>query len=193
MYSNPFPTYQAPTRPPIPNYITPNQSVSYRKTLQTPPRPRALSGKSYDREAHQAIVGNIPSSLPNGCALMNDQSPSEVSQEDGLLDLLLTLIINIIKRENSIIPSNVAQKLMSAIALSSNNNGSNRNSASLRPKKSDLIHLISKFSPSVIAISETWLVPGSRFRVSGYSCLRDDRADGYAGCALLIRRSLPFS
>lgn len=124
MYSNPFPTYQAPTRPPIPNYITSNQSGSYRKTLPTPPRPRALPEKSYDREAHQAIVGNIPSSLPNGCALLNDQPPA-VSQEEGLLDLLLTLIINIISRQNSIIPSNVAQKLMSAIALSSNNNGSN--------------------------------------------------------------------
>lgn len=37
-------------------------------------------------------------------------------------------------------------------------------------------------------------MPGSHFRVPGYSCLRDDRADGSgAGCALFIRRTLPFS
>lgn len=67
------------------------------------------------------------------------------------------------------------------------------NSQSLTRKKSELVHLISKFSPSVIAVSETWFRPGTRFRVSGYSCLRDDRADGHAGSALLVRRSLSFS
>lgn len=67
------------------------------------------------------------------------------------------------------------------------------NLKSVRRRKHELLHLINKFRPSVIAISETWLVPGSHFRVSGYSCLRADRADGYAGCALLVRRSLPFS
>lgn len=34
--------------------------------------------------------------------------------------------------------------------------------------------------------------PGSPFRISGYSCLRDDRSDGYAGSALLVRANLPF-
>lgn len=67
------------------------------------------------------------------------------------------------------------------------------NIQSMRRKKHDLVHLINKFRPSVIAISETWLIPGSRFRIPGYSCLRDDRADGYAGSALLIERSLSFS
>lgn len=67
------------------------------------------------------------------------------------------------------------------------------NSQSMRAKKHELVRLISKFCPSVIAVSETWLKPGTRFRISGYSCLRDDRADGHAGSALLIRRSLPFS
>lgn len=67
------------------------------------------------------------------------------------------------------------------------------NSQSIRSKKTELVHLISKFCPSIIAVSETWLKPDIRFRISGYSCLRDDRIDGYAGSALLIRRSLPFS
>lgn len=66
------------------------------------------------------------------------------------------------------------------------------NLKSIRRKKSELLHLINKFHPSILAISESWLVPGSSFRVPGYSCLRHDRADGYAGCALLVRRSLPF-
>lgn len=67
------------------------------------------------------------------------------------------------------------------------------NCQSIRARLPELLHLISKFCPSVIAVSETWLKPGSQFRVSGYSCLRDDRTDGRAGCALLVRRTLPFS
>lgn len=67
------------------------------------------------------------------------------------------------------------------------------NSRSIIPKKPDLINLINNHSVSVAAISETWLRTGSRFRVPGFSCLREDRADGRAGCALLIKRSFPFS
>lgn len=67
------------------------------------------------------------------------------------------------------------------------------NAKSLRPRRAELQHLINKIHPSVIAVSETWLVPGSQFRVPGYVCHRDDRADGYAGSALLVRHSLPFS
>lgn len=67
------------------------------------------------------------------------------------------------------------------------------NTKSLRPRIPELFHLINIIRPSVIAVSETWLVPGSHFRVSGYACHRDDRADGYAGSALLVRHSLPFS
>ncbi|CAH2209475.1 jg22110, partial [Pararge aegeria aegeria] len=53
--------------------------------------------------------------------------------------------------------------------------------------------MIASYDPVAFAISETWLVPGSRFRVSGYSCLRDDRGDGYAGAALLIKSSVTFT
>lgn len=67
------------------------------------------------------------------------------------------------------------------------------NTKSIRRKKHELLYLINKFHPSAVAVSETWLIPGSRFHVSGYSCLRDDRADGYAGSALLVSRSIPFS
>lgn len=67
------------------------------------------------------------------------------------------------------------------------------NCQSVRAKKHEVLHLISKFCPSVLALSETWLRPGIHFRISGYSCIREDRPDGHAGSALLIRRSLSFT
>lgn len=67
------------------------------------------------------------------------------------------------------------------------------NVKSLRARKSELLHLVSKFRPSVIAVSETWLKPGTQFRISGFACLRDDRIDGHAGSGLFVRRNLPFT
>lgn len=60
-------------------------------------------------------------------------------------------------------------------------------------KKSDVIHLINKYSPIIFAIQETWLKPVSIFKIPGYACIREDRPDGYNGVALLIRHSIPFS
>lgn len=67
------------------------------------------------------------------------------------------------------------------------------NSRSITPKKPELIDLINTNKIVVAAISETWLRSGSMFRIPGFSCLRDDRDDGRAGSALLIKRNLPFS
>ena len=67
------------------------------------------------------------------------------------------------------------------------------NSKSMRHKKHEISYLINKYQPTVFAVAETWLKPGSRFRVPGYSCLRDDRDDGYGGCALLVNRAISFS
>ena len=67
------------------------------------------------------------------------------------------------------------------------------NSRSAISNKADLRHLLVRHSPSVAAISETWLRPGYHFRIQGYACLRDDRADGRGGAALLLDKSLPFS
>lgn len=66
------------------------------------------------------------------------------------------------------------------------------NCQSLSSKKSDLIYLVNKFSPYVIALAETWLLPGRPFSFPSYSCIRSDRSDGYAGTALLIKDSIPF-
>lgn len=49
------------------------------------------------------------------------------------------------------------------------------------------------YDPVAFAISETWLVPESRFRVPGFSCLRHDRRDGYGGAALLIKTSVKYT
>ncbi|GBP03917.1 hypothetical protein EVAR_74721_1 [Eumeta japonica] len=67
------------------------------------------------------------------------------------------------------------------------------NSQSLRKDKSKLIFLLQKYSPTDAAVSETWLKPGSHFRVPGFACLRDDRSDEYSGVAVFIRNHTPFS
>lgn len=66
------------------------------------------------------------------------------------------------------------------------------NCKSIRSKISDILFLVNSYSPSLFAISETWLPPGRPFGIPGYSCLRDDRQDGWAGSALLVKRSLVF-
>lgn len=67
------------------------------------------------------------------------------------------------------------------------------NCRSVMGKSSDLLFLLNSNNSVIAAISETWLKPGTNFRVSGFSCVRDDRGDGYAGCAILIRNSFPYS
>lgn len=67
------------------------------------------------------------------------------------------------------------------------------NCRSASSKKSDIIYLINKYKPFIFALQETWLKPGAPFRYSGYTCLREDRIDGYGGVALLVKHHLPFS
>ncbi|GBP60813.1 hypothetical protein EVAR_85074_1 [Eumeta japonica] len=67
------------------------------------------------------------------------------------------------------------------------------NSQIVRSDKSDLIFLLQKYSPTVAAVSETWLRPGSHFRMPDFVCLRNDGSDGYSGVAVLIRNHTPFS
>lgn len=63
------------------------------------------------------------------------------------------------------------------------------NARNIKNIKHELIFLIHKYLPTVFGISDTWLRPGALFRVLGYACLRDDRDDGWAGCALLVKRN----
>lgn len=64
------------------------------------------------------------------------------------------------------------------------------NCRSVIDKKSELINLINKYEPSVIALGETWLKPSSPFKIRGYTCLRQDRNDGHDGAALLVKNNL---
>jgi ribonuclease HI len=67
------------------------------------------------------------------------------------------------------------------------------NSRSINNKKSDLYHIINKLSPFAVSLQETWLKPEFNFKISGYSCLREDRSDSYGGVAILIKHSIPFT
>lgn len=67
------------------------------------------------------------------------------------------------------------------------------NCRSIINKKHEIIHIINTFNPFIFSLSETWLKPDFVFKIPGYSCLREDRADGYGGVCLLIRNSSTFS
>ncbi|KAL0850017.1 hypothetical protein ABMA28_006642 [Loxostege sticticalis] len=105
---------------PAPRPIQPAPSVSYRKTMTRPsPRPQAPLGKSYDKQAHQAIIGDCASSLPNGCALNSNNLPSTNDDSENLLEMVLSLILRIVSSAQSgHLPSNVARKLSQLSQLS---------------------------------------------------------------------------
>lgn len=67
------------------------------------------------------------------------------------------------------------------------------NCRSITSKKSDLIYLINKHKPCIIALSETWLKPNTFFRISGYTCVRHDQSNGYKGTAILIKNPIPYT
>lgn len=66
------------------------------------------------------------------------------------------------------------------------------NCRSVNDKKAELTHLLNKHNPTIIALSETWLRPGSVFKIKSYSCLREDRSDRYAGVALLVKNNILY-
>lgn len=67
------------------------------------------------------------------------------------------------------------------------------NCRSITNKKHDLLFLINKYSPFILAISEIWLKTDSNFNLPSYTSLVDCRSDGRAGCALFIRDHVTFS
>lgn len=67
------------------------------------------------------------------------------------------------------------------------------NSQSISNKKHDLIYLLNKYSPFLVALSETWLSPRATFKFSGYKSIREDRSDGYGGVAIMIKKGYPYS
>lgn len=67
------------------------------------------------------------------------------------------------------------------------------NCRSVISKKSEIIYLINKYSPFILALSETWLGQNKIFNIQGYNCLREDRLDDYGGVALLIKSNISYS
>ncbi|CAG9790271.1 unnamed protein product [Diatraea saccharalis] len=147
----------------------PSSSISYRKTIPLPPRKRPSLTKGYDQSAHQAVISEPPPTIPNGSNLEN---PYSSSSDDRFLEHIISLLTDILFRFNDALPPNVAQKLNIL--------------TSLLPKNG-----------SITANDEhqplsTMEQPEARFRVRGFACLRDDKADGYDGCALLIKQNLTY-
>ncbi|KAG7306287.1 hypothetical protein JYU34_008887 [Plutella xylostella] len=101
----------------------PQNQISYRKTVFTPRRPRSPVGKGYDKQAHQRIVSEIPSSFPNGHLLMTNTA-SPITPNDNLIEMLLSTVICIISKFNDSIPPNVAEKLNQLVNMNNNNYGS---------------------------------------------------------------------
>jgi hypothetical protein len=57
--------------------------------------------------------------------------------------------------------------------------------------KIDIELLLLQYNIRIAALSESWLPPGDdSFNISNYECIRDDRADGRGGAALLIHSSI---
>ncbi|XP_062532972.1 uncharacterized protein LOC134201741 [Bombyx mori] len=52
---------------------------------------------------------------------------------------------------------------------------------------------ISYLEASARFSQESRLLPGSRFRVPGFACLRDDKNNGKCGSCILVSRSIPYS
>ncbi|CAK1580392.1 unnamed protein product [Parnassius mnemosyne] len=67
------------------------------------------------------------------------------------------------------------------------------NCRSIFDKRTEIIYLLKKYNVCVAAISETWLKPDSNIRIPGFCCVRNDRSDGYAGCALLIKNNIAYT
>ena len=65
------------------------------------------------------------------------------------------------------------------------------NSRSAVSNRHEIIHLIRTHDIQIAAISETWFPPLSGFEIPGFSCHRDDRADGRGGAAILIKTNIP--
>ncbi|RVE52394.1 hypothetical protein evm_003032 [Chilo suppressalis] len=85
---------------PLSPQLQAHSSSSYRKTVLLPTRNRAPVPKSFDRLAHQAIVSDVPPSLPNGPNLEN---PYSTSSDDRFLEHIISLLTDILCRFNDML------------------------------------------------------------------------------------------
>lgn len=97
----------------IPGQIKPSsqlphrQNQSQRKTVFMNPRPKMLkSHQGYDQISLKEITSQPPPSQANGCAYVGN------SKDDSLLELILTMLINIVSsHKDTHLPNNVASKI----------------------------------------------------------------------------------
>lgn len=95
----------------------PNTTTSYRKTVVANRRPRPELGKSYDKEAHFNLINSPTSSMPNGCALTGIANQCVPQPNDNLIELLTSILVNILTKFNDALPNNVIQMLHQMITL----------------------------------------------------------------------------
>jgi exonuclease III len=71
------------------------------------------------------------------------------------------------------------------------------NSISLRARKNELTKFLSetKQTPDFICIQESWLKPGNKFHLPGYTILRNDRLQSGSGggVATFVRNGINFT
>ncbi|XP_045774690.1 uncharacterized protein LOC123873723 [Maniola jurtina] len=117
--------FTAPAYSPIFNPVRPRPtqapSKSYKQTVTRSPRPRPQPAKGYDRQAHQDIIHNFPSSTPNGCALNAERDHSYAQPPNDNNISLTKSLTNILDKINqNPPPSNVAEIIIKIASVLNN-------------------------------------------------------------------------
>lgn len=88
---------------------TPVRPTSYRKRVNHSPRPRSPTPVSYDQHAHHFITSTPRSEVPNGQAYPDlAQRIGQFTPNEGLMELLIKLLSNIIAKFSDVLPNDVA-------------------------------------------------------------------------------------
>lgn len=67
------------------------------------------------------------------------------------------------------------------------------NIRSLKTNKLFLLNILTSHKIHCAALSETWLSPTENIYINGYNIIRSDRADGYGGSGLLIKKGTNYT
>lgn len=108
-------------------HIPTTSNTSHKKTVTLKPSLRPTPPPGYDRIAHNSIINNYqPSHSANGCALQNSFGNSETKNTPNAIELILSLLLDLIISNNFTLPDHVASRLF---ALKNINNGGPINDA----------------------------------------------------------------
>lgn len=101
------------SRPFTPLPSTPSKTTSYRRTIFQSPRPRSPPPEGYDYRAHQNIVADVPSQLPNGCAFSGSSSKAGMfAPNENFFELIFKLLTTLVAKFSDILPNDVAPTLI---------------------------------------------------------------------------------